>query len=180
MKPAPWTQLASAQIFQNPWLSLREDTLRTETGDTKQFAIVTLPYGASTLPMDPDGNVYLTRQFRPGLGALSIETPGGQMDPGESPEVTAQRETEEEIGVAVSDMITLGSMSGLTGNIDHREYLYLAQLASVPTPRASHEEEVVEPLVVPFDQAVEWALDSTIVHGPAITLILRANEYLKK
>lgn len=111
---------------------------------------------------------------------MSIETPGGQFDPGETPEETAKRETFEEIGVHVDTLIPLGVVSALTSNIEHTEHVYLAQLPQVPTKHAASEEEVIEIVKVSFDQAVEWALDSTIVHAPAITLILRAKEYLKK
>jgi len=44
------------------------------------------------------GKVLLIRKKR-GLGAGKINAPGGRLDPGESPEQAAVRETEEEVGV---------------------------------------------------------------------------------
>lgn len=66
MKPNTWKKLDSKIIHKTRWIQLREDLLVTERGEEKEFAIVTFPFGSSVLPIDPDGNVYLVKQYRPG------------------------------------------------------------------------------------------------------------------
>jgi 8-oxo-dGTP diphosphatase len=48
-----------------------------------------------------DGEALLIRKKR-GLGAGKINAPGGRIEPGESPEEAAVRETQEEVGVTPS------------------------------------------------------------------------------
>lgn len=54
-----------------------------------------------------DGHVLLIRKKR-GLGAGKINGPGGRLDPGETPEVCAVREIEEELLVTPLDPVHLG------------------------------------------------------------------------
>lgn len=53
--------------------------------------------------------VLLIRKKR-GLGAGKINGPGGKMDPGETPEQCAVRETQEELGVTALDPARLGQL----------------------------------------------------------------------
>ncbi len=46
----------------------------------------------------PAGELILVRQFRPPAGRYLIELPAGLIDPGETPETTAERELLEETG----------------------------------------------------------------------------------
>lgn len=179
MKPKKWEVKSTREIFKSPWVRLREDIVEDELKRELNFAILELPFGSSVLPIDPEGNVYLIKQYRHGYGGITIEIPGGQIDDGETPEQAARRETEEEIGIYPKKLISLGTVSGLTSNIQHVEHLFLTELDSVPETLLGTEEEVVTIEKVSIQQAIEWALDGTIIHGPAIALILRAKEYLK-
>lgn len=49
--------------------------------------------GACILPITDDGRVYLVKQYRNTLDRLTYEVPAGCMEPGESPEECAVRET---------------------------------------------------------------------------------------
>jgi 8-oxo-dGTP diphosphatase len=54
--------------------------------------------------------VLLIRKKR-GLGAGKINGPGGKLDPGETPEQCAVRETREEVGLDVSALVLAGELS---------------------------------------------------------------------
>lgn len=180
MKEVKWKPIASKDIFSNPWLSLRVDDVYNDSLKQIAYAVVDLADGASILAIDPNDNVYLTKQYRYALGAESIETPGGKIDVGETPKEAAKREMKEELNIVANNVVSLGTVSGLTGNIAHTEHLFLTKLSSVPTNVQPEVTEGIEQIIVPFEQAVAWALDSTIVHGPALVLILRAKAYLDR
>ena len=60
---------------------------------------------------EPRGRVLLIRKKR-GLGAGKINGPGGKLDPGETPEQCAVRETQEELHVtALEPVLTTGLFS---------------------------------------------------------------------
>ena len=61
------------------------------------------------LPVTDDGRLVMVRQYRFGTRDLSTEAPGGIMEAGEDPRVTAARETEEETGFAGGRARLLGT-----------------------------------------------------------------------
>lgn len=58
---------------------------------------------------EPGGKVLLIRKKR-GLGAGKINGPGGKIDPGETSEQCAVRETQEELGVTALDPVKHGEL----------------------------------------------------------------------
>jgi len=51
------------------------------------------------VPVDREGRIVLTRQFRESARATLLELPAGMLDPGEIPLAAAQRELAEETGL---------------------------------------------------------------------------------
>lgn len=89
------------------------------------------------------GRVLMVRR-RVKEGSLSWQFPAGQIEPGESGEVAAVRETQEEVGVEVSPIERLGErVHPVTG----RTMVYVACEVVKGTARVADEEELAE---------VEW------------------------
>ncbi|WP_196797373.1 NUDIX hydrolase [Gloeocapsa sp. PCC 7428] len=82
--------------------------------------------GVAILPIDSDGNVYLTRQFRYALGKESIEVVCGAIEEDE-PQQKAARELEEEIGIKASKLIDLGVVDLDTSIVNCSIQLFLAK-----------------------------------------------------
>jgi ADP-ribose pyrophosphatase len=69
------------------------------------------PDWVNILPVTKDGRFIMIRQYRVGLNAITLETPGGVIDAGEEPIKTASRELEEETGYVSSKIISLGKFA---------------------------------------------------------------------
>jgi 8-oxo-dGTP pyrophosphatase MutT (NUDIX family) len=78
-------------------------------GREHDFYVVEAPDWINVIPVTADGRVVLIEQYRHGSRELSLEIPGGMMDPGESPEQTAARELLEETGYGGGELMFLGS-----------------------------------------------------------------------
>ena len=74
----------------------------------QSFYVVEAPDWINVIPLTPDNEVLLLRQFRFGVDDFTLEIPGGICDPGEPPLEAAGRELREETGHAAGEIVELG------------------------------------------------------------------------
>lgn len=95
--------------------------------------------------LDREGRSVMVRQFRFGTGAITLETPGGMVDPGESPQQAAARELLEETGYGGGEWTSLGAVEPNPAIHDHLCHHWLArgvEPVASPTPGAGEAIEV--------------------------------------
>src|SRR4051812_46381851 len=96
----PWTTLNSRLVYDNAWITVREDQVLQPDGKPGIYGVVHFKTRAvGVLPVDDLGHVWLVGQFRYPLGFYSWEIPEGGADEGESREKAARRELREETGL---------------------------------------------------------------------------------
>jgi 8-oxo-dGTP pyrophosphatase MutT (NUDIX family) len=169
----PWTRKSRRCIYENPHLSLYEDDVVQPDGQDGAFAVVEVPAGVSVLPLDGNGNVILTRQFRYMYGQESVEAISGGVDEGETPLQAAQREAEEEAGVRAGTWQDLGELRYDTSKMAAPVQLFLAQGLTFQEPEREGTETITL-VTIPLEEAYRMVMDSRIVHGPSAALILKA------
>src|SRR3989442_3620357 len=87
-------------VYQGRVFSVEVEKARFPNGREVDMEIVRHPPSVVLLPMPDDDHVILIRQYRHSIGREIWELPAGSVDVGESAEVAAARECEEEIAVA--------------------------------------------------------------------------------
>ncbi len=175
----PWKIKSSEVKYKNPWIEVREDQVVRPDGKDGVYTTVRMKDGASVLAMDENGEVYLTKEFKYAIGKEGIEVMSGAIEKDEKPLDAAKRELKEELGLEAAEWIDLGFLNVFTSVVKSDANLYLARkLSSV----ANEQEgtETMNILKVPFDQAVQWVMESKITHGQSCVLILKAAKYLGK
>ncbi len=119
---------------------LRVD-LETWSGLDAPQEIVRHPGAAGVLPVTPDGEVLLVRQFRPAIRDSITEIPAGVLDgEGEDPLTCAARELFEETGYRHQGIEFLGGFypsAGFSG-----EYVHLFVARAAPLPEAEPERGI--------------------------------------
>ncbi len=177
-KRGPWTILEKKVVYKDPYLEVRNDKIINPSGTVGTFSVVNAKHGISVLPIDDKGYVYLTKEFKYAIGKYSISTASGGIEDREPPLKTAKRELMEELGIKAKKWKYLGKVNPFTTFIFSESHLYLAQDLDFGQPR-NDDGEIIKPVKVKFDKAVEMVLKNKINHTPSIVLILKAREHLK-
>jgi ADP-ribose pyrophosphatase len=133
--------------------------------------VVMHPGAAAILPLLDAGRVCLLRNPRHILNETLWEIPAGTLEPGEAPEVAAVRELAEETGYQAKRWRKLGEFYPSPGVLSEKTHLYLAEELT-PGPMQPEADESMEPQVVPWEQAMAWALDGTIRDAKTLVALL--------
>lgn len=96
--------LHSERKYQGKVFSIRRDQISLPNGDTTNLDILEHSGSVVILPIDSDGFVWCVRQYRHATEANILELPAGNLEPDEDPQECAQRELQEEIGMAADDL----------------------------------------------------------------------------
>jgi 8-oxo-dGTP pyrophosphatase MutT (NUDIX family) len=169
----PWTILASHERFRYGNLTVREDEVVRPDGERGTYVTVRTPPGVAGLPIDDEGQVYLTRQYRYAIEQFSVEAAAGGMDDGETPVEAVRREVEEELGVRAEEWVDLGLVDVDTSVVLDQVRLFVGHgLSFTETEREG--TEVMETLRVPLSTAVEMVMRGEITHAVTALLLLKA------
>ena len=110
------------------------------------------PKPAAGVILERDASVLLLRRaVEPGLGAWDL--PAGYLDPGESPEEAARRETLEESGLEVDLVRLVGIYTSRPGNAVAS--IYLARQVD-PSAAVRLDRESSEFAWVPSSEVLDW------------------------
>ena len=93
-----WRTLSTRRVYQNKWISLREDQVQLPNGRRTLYGVVECGECVGVLPFLDPSTVLLIRQYRYVARRVTWEMPTGGVHPGESVEEAAQRELGEEVG----------------------------------------------------------------------------------
>ena len=128
------------------------------------------------LPVTDDGRLVMVRQYRFGTRDLSTEAPGGVMEAGEDPRVTAARETEEETGFAGGRARLLGTCAPNPAIQANRCHFVLIEGVANGSPRALDEHEEIEVEAVHPADALARVRAGETTHALAELALLRLRE----
>lgn len=154
----PWRTLRTRPVYENPWISVREDEVVRPDGNPGIYGVVHYKNTAvGVLPVE-DGHVYLVGQYRYPLERYSWEIPEGGCPEGEKPLQAARRELREETGLRAERWEKLGEADLSNSVADERAVWFLATGLSAGEQRPEGTE-VLGVRRVPLEEALAMALD---------------------
>lgn len=145
--PKPWIHaepelLEDCRVFR----VTRAPARSPETGQQHTFYRIDADDWVNVVPVTAQNEIVMVRQYRHGVRALTLEIPGGIIDPGESPAQAAARELLEETGYRGDVPQALGSVSPNPAVFGNRCYSFLIRGAEpvAAIQNSATEETVVE------------------------------------
>jgi 8-oxo-dGTP pyrophosphatase MutT (NUDIX family) len=122
----PWQTISSRQVYDNPWINLREDRVIRPDGNPGIYGVVHFKNVAVGVVAIEDNLIYLIGQYRYTLGRYSWEVPEGGCPETEEPLCAAQRELQEETGLRAAKWEELGRAHLSNSVTDELAVWYLA------------------------------------------------------
>lgn len=170
--------ISSQTIASGGMLTVKCDQVRLPNGNTSQREYVTHPGAVVIVPILPNGNVVLEKQFRYPLHQVFIELPAGKIDANEDILITGQRELLEETGYTANNWVKLGHQHPCIGYSNEVIHIYLARGLSAGEHQRD-EDECLEVFVAGFADCLAMIQNSEITDSKTIVALFLAEKYLQ-
>ncbi len=134
--------LGSKQVYANPWMVVREDTIRRPDGSTGSYGVVDSPDIALIIPAEGD-RLHLVEQYRYPVAGRRWEFPSGTSDQQLDVDAAAlaARELREEAGLVASTLTSLGALDVAPGMLSQRCRVFLATDLTHGSPQRELAEQ---------------------------------------
>jgi ADP-ribose pyrophosphatase len=176
--PDPARGVAPRRVYAGRIIDVHLESVALPGGVTTELEIIRHPGAAAVVPLLEDGRVVLLRQYRHAAGGFILEIPAGKLDPGESPEDCARRETEEEAGMRPGALHSLGMIFTTPGFTDEKIHLFAATELE-PSTQNLDADEVLEVLPMPLEAALELTREDRIQDSKTLCALLRLDQEIR-
>ena len=160
-------------LYEGKIIRLMDIDVELQNGKQAKREVIRHPGGSAVVAFNVKGEIALVRQFRVAMGRFMLELPAGKLDKGEDPFLAGKRELAEETGMRAANWSKLGEYVSSPGFCDEVIYLYMAQ-GETMGERNLDEDEFLDVIWMPFEEAVQSVLNGTICDGKSICGILMA------
>ena len=171
------TQKSSEKIFSGRLIDLYFDHIELPNGKSSTREWIKPPGAVCVIPILPNGNLCLVRQYRYGPRAEFIEIPAGKLDAGEDPLVCAKRELEEEIGYSAGKLTFLTNIHPAIGFSNEKMWMYLAE-DLILSKQSLDQDEFLELYPLPVDEAIDLIFQGKITDVKTVIGILWLDKFL--
>jgi ADP-ribose pyrophosphatase len=167
----PWQRLRSETVYTCRIFSLRKDCNRSPRDSQEHdFFVLDSTDWVNIIPVTPDDQVVLVHQYRHGIDDITLEIPGGLIDPHDpSPLHAARREMREETGYDSDDVIQIGSIHPNPAIQGNRCYTFLARNVEKCFEPQFDTTEETEVMLVPAAQLPDLVRQGQITHALVVT-----------
>ena len=171
------TPKSSEKIFSGRLIDLYFDHIELPNGKSSTREWIKHPGAVCIIPILPNGNLCLIRQYRYGPRAEFIEIPAGKLDVGEDPLVCAKRELEEEIGYIAGKLTFLTNIHPAIGFSNEKMWMYLAE-DLILSKQNLDQDEFLELYPIPVKKAIDLIYEGKITDVKTVIGILWLDKFL--
>jgi 8-oxo-dGTP pyrophosphatase MutT (NUDIX family) len=153
---------------------MRETYISPRTGDPYPFYVLQTWDWANIIPITEDNQVVMIRQFRAGTRSITLEIPGGLVDPEDrSPLEAARREMREETGYDSDEIVPLGTVHPNPAIMNNRCYSFLANNVALTGVQELDQGEDIDVSLIALERIPDLIRSGEITHG----LVLNAFQW---
>lgn len=161
----PWhldeaQEIAKTRIFR---LMQRRGTSPIDPAKQGDFVYLDTADWVNVIALTPDKQIVLIEQFRHGTAEVTLEIPGGIVDPGEDPLTTCHRELLEETGYAADNGKIIGVVTGNPAMLNNRVHTALIENVTADSEQQLDGLEEIAVRLVPLED-VPSLIQSGLIH----------------
>jgi len=172
-KPPLWKKLGARPVAKTRIFDVESVDFQHPAREKPQdFFLINAPDWVNVIAVTNAHELVLVRQFRFGTNDLSLEVPGGVMDPEEDPVTCGLRELREETGFTAARARLLGSVHPNPAMQTNRCHLVLAEECAHTSAQEWDPDEEFEVLSLPVDEVYERAWRGEITHALVLDALL--------
>lgn len=162
------------------WFRVRKDVVELPNGKVMDDYFLWLSGDvAMVVPVMPDGEMVLVKQYKYGADKELIEFPAGFVDGDEKPEAAALRELEEETGYSAEKLELLAKFSASPTKSDGKTFIYLAKNAVNNREMKLDISEDIEVLVKSKEEVMKMVENGEIGVSDSVAAFFLAMKKLK-
>jgi 8-oxo-dGTP pyrophosphatase MutT (NUDIX family) len=174
MSLKPWKIISSKIEKSYSIFDLYTDQVRSpRTGKDYDFYVMKSPEWVNVIPITPEDEVVLIRQYRQGIREITLEIPGGLVDQGDTPLTAAIRELYEETGYRQEEIVPLESVYPNPAIQNNRCYTFLARNVVYSGSRELGDREDIEVVLRPKEEIPYLIRSGAITHALVIAAFYR-------
>lgn len=159
-------------------ISVNQATVLLPNGKKATRDIVRHPGASVIVPITENNKLLLVRQYRKPCDMVSLELPAGKLDPGEEPEICAERELREETGFIAGRMQKVFMIHSTPGFCDEVLHMYVASELS-QAEACPDEDEFISFGEYPVEDCVGMVMRGEITDAKTIIGIFLADKILR-
>ncbi|XVV07775.1 NUDIX domain-containing protein [Actinosynnema sp. CA-248983] len=165
--------VSSKVVYENRWLSVREDRIELADGSPGLYSVVDKPDFALVIPFEDDG-FHLVEQYRYPIGTRSWEFPSGSFPSGVTgtAEEMAAAELAEETGIRAGRLRGLGFAHCANGFATIGVHVFLATELTRGEPAREVTEQDMRHRWFPRAEVEDMIRDGRITDSPTLTAYL--------
>ncbi len=169
MDPRKWKTIESRRLHATPIFDLIQHHRQHPSRGGHDFYVLSAPNWINIIPLTPAGEVVMVRQYRHGIEDLTLEVPGGMVDPGEDPMTAARREMLEESGYDANEIVEIGKVHPNPAIQANYCFSFLARDVRQLTKPEQNGAEETEVVTVPLVRIKDMIAGGEITHALTIT-----------
>ena len=165
-------KISEESVFDGVLLHVRKDEVELPNGHKSVREWIKHPGASSVIPLLPDNQIILVKQFRYPIGEVTLETPAGKLDAeGEDPLVCAKRELSEETGYTAGKIWKLTTIATTVGFSNEMIHLYAATDLTAGEKHPD-DDEFINTVKIPLTAALQLVESGKIIDAKSIISIL--------
>ncbi|HLD52252.1 MAG TPA: NUDIX hydrolase [Sediminibacterium sp.] len=171
----PWTVQQSTVVYAKKWMQIKEEICQLPDGQIiNPYFVIEVPDFCNVVMVTAQDEIVMVEQYRHAAGIISLELPGGMIEPGEDPMLAAKREMEEETGYQSNHFELLYSIYPNPPLENNRAHFYLATQLTLTGNTSFDQYEDIKLVLVNKHDFMNKLLQNSFTHGAQVGAMFAA------